>query len=151
MVLPLPLARNPQAKTVPTPVMIPKSLVLPTILHAIIPNYLSSLFTLTLRPHFPVTFSPSHYGLPFLASFLDLGIRLPLESVLRRAQINHSRPERTIVRVGKYNGVVGTTWSMISEETGGVFRGWRIGFWGLMMVWVLKTTNALGSGRDVEF
>jgi mitochondrial fusion and transport protein UGO1 len=152
MVLPLPVARNPQAKTNPTPVIVPRSLVLPTILHAIIPNYLSSLFTLTLRPHFPsVTFSSSHFGLPFLASFLDLGIRLPLESVLRRAQINHSKPERTIVRVGNYKGVVGTTWSMITEETGGVFRGWRIGFWGLMMVWVLKTTNALGRGQDVEF
>jgi len=40
---------------------------------------------------------------------------------------------------------------MVSEETDGVFRGWRIGFWGLMMVWVLRTTDALGRGQDVEF
>jgi fusion and transport protein UGO1 len=152
MILPTSSSRNPLAKTTPTPVIIPKSLVVPTILHAIIPNYLSSLFTLTLRPYFPqVSFSPSRYGLPFLASFLDLGIRLPLESVLRRAQINHSQPERTVVRVGPYNGVVGTLWTMTMEEGDGVFRGWRIGFWGLMMVWVLKTTDALGRGGDVEF
>jgi hypothetical protein len=113
---------------------------------------LSSSFTLTLRSYFPrVTFSPSHYGLPVLASFVDLGIKLPFESVLRRAQISYSKPERTIVRVGNYNGVLGTMWSMITEETDGIFRGWRIGFWGLMMAWVLKTTDALGRGQDVEF
>ena len=152
MVLPVSTARFPQAKTAPISAIIPKSLVLPTILHAIIPNYLSSVFTLTLRPYFPrVTFSPAHYGLPFLASFVDLGIKLPFESVLRRAQISHSKPERTIVRVGNYNGVLGTMWSMITEETGGIFRGWRIGFWGLMMAWALKTTDALGRGQDVEF
>jgi mitochondrial fusion and transport protein UGO1 len=152
MILPVSTGRQQQPKTTPLPLTLPRSLLLPTLLHATLPNYLSSLFTLSLRPYFPqVTFSPSHYGLPLVASFLDLGIRLPLESILRRAQINYSAPERTIVRVGEYKGVVGTTWSMIMEERGGVFRGWRIGFWGLMMVWVLKTTNALGRGQDVEF
>ena len=42
-------------------------------------------------------------------------------------------------------------WAIITEERGGLFRGWRIGFWRLMMVWVLKTTDALGRGQDVEF
>lgn len=152
IILPVSSVRYPSTKTTPTPVTIPKSLVLPTVLHAVVPNYLSSLFTLTLRPYFPrVSFSPAHYSLPFLASFLDLGIKLPFESVLRRAQISYTKPERTIVRVGAYNGVLGTMWSMLAEETGGLFRGWRIGFWGLMMVWVLKTTDALGRGQDVEF
>ena len=152
IILPVSTSRQPSAKTTPTQLIIPQPLVLPTVLHAIIPNYLSSLFTLTLRPYFPrVTFSPAHYSLPFLASFLDLGIRLPFETVLRRAQIAQSRPERTIVKVGPYKGVVGTLWDMLTVERGSVFRGWRIGFWGLMMVWVLKTTDALGRGEDVEF
>jgi len=155
MILPVSSSSRQQqqpVKTTPVPLTIPPTLLLPTLLHATLPNYLSSLFTLSLRPYFPhVTFSPSHYGLPFLASFLDLGIRLPLESVLRRAQVSYSAPERTVVRVGRYTGVGGTMWRMAVEEGGGVFRGWRIGFWGLMMVWVLKTTNALGRGQDVEF
>jgi mitochondrial fusion and transport protein UGO1 len=152
IILPVSTARQPSAKTTPTPLIIPQPLILPTVLHAIIPNYLSSLFTLTLRPYFPrVTFSPAHYSLPFLASFLDLGVRLPFESVLRRAQIAQSKPERTIVKVGPYKGVVGTMWDMLTVERGSLFRGWRIGFWGLMMVWVLKTTDALGRGQDVEF
>jgi len=152
IILPVSTARQPSAKTTPTSLIIPQPLILPTVLHAIIPNYLSSLFTLTLRPYFPrVTFSPAHYSLPFLASFLDLGVRLPFECVLRRAQIAQSKPERTIVKVGSYKGVVGTMWDMLTVERGSLFRGWRIGFWGLMMVWVLKTTDALGKGQDVEF
>jgi mitochondrial fusion and transport protein UGO1 len=152
IILPVSTARSPPPKSTPTPLIIPKSLVLPTLLHAVIPNYLSSLFTLSLRPYFPrMHFSPARYSLPFLASFLDLGIRLPLESILRRAQISHAKPERTIIKVAPYKGVVGTMWAMMSEERAGIFRGWRIGFWGLMMVWVLKTTDALGRGQDVEF
>ena len=152
MILPVVSARTPKSRTTESTMLIPRSLIVPTVLHAIIPNYLSSLFTLTLRPYFPgVSFSSSRYGLPFLASFLDLGIRLPFESVLRRAQIAHSQPERTIVRTGQYKGVVSTMWTMITEETGGLFRGWRLGCYSLLMVWVLKTTDALGRGQDLEF
>jgi mitochondrial fusion and transport protein UGO1 len=152
MIFPISPGRTTAPKNPPTSIIIPNSLVIPTLLHAVIPNYFSSLFTLTLQPYFPrVYFSPARYSLSFLASFLDLGIKLPLESILRRAQISHSKPERTIVKVGMYNGVLATTWSMLTEETGGIFRGWRIGFWGLMMAWILKTTDALGRGQDVEF
>jgi mitochondrial fusion and transport protein UGO1 len=143
------LPRSMSGYVKPSSAVIPNILILPTVLHAILPNYLSSLFTLTLRPYFPRVHL-SH-GLPFLASFLELGLRLPLESVLRRAQIAYSNPERTTVRVGTYYGVLGTLWDMGTRERGGVFRGWRVGFWGLMMAWVLRTTDALGGGVDVEF
>jgi len=153
MILPSSPSQTPKPRTNPIPLIIPKSLILPTILHATIPAYLSSLFTLTFRPYFPrVTFSPAQYSLPFLASFIDLGTKLPLETVLRRAQVGYTRPERSVVRVGRYEGVLSTVWDLIVEERGGVFRGWRIGFWGLMLAWVLKTTDALGGGQlDVEF
>jgi mitochondrial fusion and transport protein UGO1 len=152
MVAPVATARHPPPQRKPIPLVIPHTLILPTIINAVVPNYLSSLFTLTFRPYFPrVSFSQARYSLPFLASFLDLGVRLPFESVLRRAQISHTRPERTVVRVGAYTGVLGTMWSMLVEETGGIFRGWRVGVWGLLMVWVLKTTDSLGRGHVVEF
>ena len=150
--LPVPSPRTPPTRTEPIPGLIPRSLILPTILHATIPNYLSSLFALTLRPYLPrVTFSPARYSLPFIASFVDLGIRLPFETVLRRAQLAYTKPDMTIVCVAPYRGVLGTLWSMVREEVDGVFRGWRVGFWGLMMVWVLRTSDALGHGQDVEF
>jgi mitochondrial fusion and transport protein UGO1 len=151
MILPSPSKAKP--RTNPIPLIIPRSLLLPTILHATLPTYLSSLFTLTLRPYFPRVAFPhsAHYSLPFLASFIDLGIKLPLETILRRAQITFSRPEQTVVRMGRYGGVISCAWDLLVEERGGMFRGWRVGFWGLMMAWVLKTTDALGRGQDVEF
>jgi hypothetical protein len=152
MILPSTPSRQPKPRTNPIPLLIPQPLILPTILHATLPSYASSLFTLTFRPYFPrVVFSPAHYSLPFLASFVDLGIKLPLETLLRRAQVNYTKPERTVVRTAAFTGVVAGSWDLAVEERGGVFRGWRVGFWGLMMAWVLRTTDALGRATDVEF
>lgn len=65
-----------------------------------------------------------------------LVVNLPLETVLRRAQIAVTKPEKTIVPVGRYAGVVGTAWVLLREEQGGrfgvdgLYRGWRVGAWG---------------------
>lgn len=67
---------------------------------------------------------------------MELFIKLPLETVLRRAQISVAKPERTIVPVGRYAGIVGTAWVLLREEEsgkwgiGGLYRGWRVGAWG---------------------
>src|SRR5579862_3314569 len=45
MILPVTSSRTQSVKRNPTPILIPNSLILPTVLHATIPNYLSSLFT----------------------------------------------------------------------------------------------------------
>ena len=90
--------------------------------------------------------------------------RLPLETVLRRAQATIGTPgqpgppEKTLVPVGRYAGVVGTMWFIIKEEQGegglggveGLFRGWRMGFWpevGLMLLSLL----GIGSGGEEGF
>lgn len=64
-------------------------------------------------------------------------MRLPLETVLRRAQIDIAKPERTIVPAGRYAGVAGTAWVVVKEEQsggrwglGGLYRGWRMAAWG---------------------
>lgn len=62
-------------------------------------------------------------------------VRLPLETVLRRAQVAVTKPQRTIVPVGRYAGVFGTMWCVVKEEEGGrsgmegLYRGWRLGLW----------------------
>ena len=73
-----------------------------------------------------------------------------------------------MVETGAYRGVVGTMWAIVSEEgvreagkpvsggnvrvrktekkgqgLGGLWRGWRVGMWGLVGVW---GASALGSG-----
>lgn len=71
---------------------------------------------------------------------------------------------RTVVPVGPYKGVLGTAWHIVREEgarprtaatkdkgraarkgqgVAGLWRGWRVGFWGLVGVW---GASALGGG-----
>lgn len=71
---------------------------------------------------------------------------------------------RTVVDVGPYTGVFGTMWSVAKEEgvrepkvgltpiktkqvreqgIQGLWRGWRVGMWGLVGVW---GASALGGG-----
>jgi len=74
---------------------------------------------------------------------------------------------RTVVPVGPYKGVLGTAWHVVREEgvrvrsaaagdkarslrkgqgVAGLWRGWRVGFWGLVGVW---GASALGGGGGV--
>lgn len=110
---------------------------------------------------------------------MELFIKLPLETVLRRGQISilsspHYTPQGTldtIVDVGPYRGVVGTMWCIVREEgetkaiaaksgkakaptkgqgVEGLWRGWRVGMWGLVGVWGAATMGGLG-GSGGEF
>jgi fusion and transport protein UGO1 len=80
----------------------------------------------------------------------------------------------TVVDVGLYRGVFGTMWGIIKEEgTGaeveekfsitakkrkkgqgmeGLWRGWRVGMWGLIGVWgAAALGGAHGAGQCGEF
>lgn len=86
----------------------------------------------------------------------------------------------TIVDVGPYNGVFGTMWSIVRDEGGsseqaaiagqggapavrrkkageragqgmeGLWRGWRVGMWGLVGVWGAAAMGGVG-GSGGEF
>lgn len=133
----------------------------------------------------------------FISQTFELGVRLPLETVLRRGQIAvasahtptsplslipHTKIQ-TVVPVGPYKGIAGTVYHIIFEEgsrghqtpeivrgTGGVpalragtsgkskkgqgieglWRGWRVGMWGLVGVWGAALVGA-GGGKGGEF
>ncbi|KAI1128613.1 mitochondrial carrier domain-containing protein [Nemania abortiva] len=107
------------------------TLVAPTIFHSLVHPFLTLSMPLVLRSQFlidreisPVTFSIAK----FCTSCASLFIKLPLETVLRRGQMavlaepsylealdNTSKME-TIVQPGPYNGVVGTMYTIVSEE-----------------------------------
>jgi hypothetical protein len=117
---------------------IPSSLILPTTLHAVIPSLinLGTPYLLKAKLHLDPLLNPTSYNfLTFLSSSVELAVRLPLETVLRRAQIAVAKPERTIVPVGRYAGPIGTAWVIMKEEERGkwgiegLYRGWRIGAW----------------------
>jgi len=95
------------------------------------------------------------------------------------AYLQGNKPLDTIVEIGPYRGPIGTMWAIIHEEgtstvqesipgadnvrgkkgkkvgvrkgqgAPGLWRGWRVGFWGLVGVWgAAAMTSANGSGGE---
>ncbi|MBE3041125.1 hypothetical protein IMZ48_00760 [Candidatus Bathyarchaeota archaeon] len=156
----------------------PSALVLPTLLHSLVHPILTISAPIVLQSKFkldwdltPVAFSVTK----FCSATAALFIRLPLETVLRRAQVSVLSTRQyisafdpketslsTVVPVGEYNGVLGTMYRIVTEEgsrsvptqttsrrgktvtetvylqgqgLGGLTRGWKISFVGLVGLW----------------
>lgn len=121
----------------------------------------------------------------FVGQAFELVVKLPIETVLRRGQMDVARSNsrgkemQTIVEVGPYRGLFGTMHSIIYEEGErgppaelvkgavgvpkggkveqqrkrrkgqgfeGLWRGWRVGMWGLVGVWGAATWGGVGGG-----
>lgn len=92
-------------------------------------------------------------------------------------RVNHPKPLETIVDVGPYRGIVGTMWSITREEgrpqdslvelsvgpaarrskrlgekkgqgVQGLWRGWRVGFWGLVGMWTAAAMSGNSGGGE---
>jgi len=197
------LARLPSLTIAPT--LLPATLFnacIPTLVSTSTPLFLRSMLTID-----PIL-TPTTYSMgTFASSMAELFLRLPLETVLRRAQVavlqdhenqrvaaqyaslpshSHAHHHRssypdnndssftTIVQPGPYRGVLGTMWYIARDEgvtvvgpnaaklasakalgisrplktvkgqgVHGLWRGWRVGVWGLIGVW---GAAALGGG-----
>ena len=195
---------------------IPSHLIPITILHSSLPSLMALSTPLLLKSYLtidPVLNPASWSFFTFISSGLELGIRFPLETVLRRAQIatftSPSLRQNSLVRkpttpsgprkqkkedgdrTGEietiiptpqtYRGIAGTMWSIVYEEgdrymssgedqartllgkqesmssknrrpgqgLAGLYRGWRIGFWGLAGAWGSGyMVAAMGGGDD---
>ncbi|KAH8805829.1 mitochondrial fusion protein-like protein [Xylogone sp. PMI_703] len=168
----------------------PPELLIPTLLHSTVPPLISHSTPLFLRSQLSVdpVVSPATFSFAtFLSSTVELFIKLPLETVLRRGQMQvASSPQyavknqttETTVEVGPYTGVMGTMWSIVKEEgertvevapvsgrasrkskkaptttirkgqgIEGLWRGWRVGVWGLFGMWVAKSMSNGGGGE----
>jgi len=156
----------------------PTTLIIPTILHSLVSPTISHSMPLMLRSHLAVdpVLSPGKHSFAKLFSrTLELFIKLPLETVLRRGQMSvlssvSYRQEvgdfQTMVKIGPYKGVLGTMWSITREEgtsqvpvtkngksvqrrgqgVEGLWRGWRVGMWGLLGVWGANAIGPSGNG-----
>lgn len=181
-------------RQIPTPnCTIPPHLIPITILHSSLPNFIINTTPLVLKSYLSIdpVLNPSAWGLfTFLGSGLELAVRFPLETVLRRAQIatftspslrqqsrgsirsvsspTTAEPTTTEVETivptpQTYRGIIGTMWSIVYEEgvapapetdrarqlmkkpvvqrkrqgqgIKGLYRGWRIGMWGIAGIW----------------
>lgn len=196
-------------RQIPTPnCTIPSHLIPITILHSSLPNFITNTTPLVLKSYLSIdpVLNPSAWGLfTFLGSGLELAVRFPLETVLRRAQIatftcpsirqQSSGPVRsasssataqskvpaveTIVPTPQtYRGIIGTMWGVVYEEglapgpeveharelfskqymqrkrqgqgLKGLYRGWRVGMWGIAGIWGASLMGSAGFTGDED-
>lgn len=203
-------------RLLPTPnYTIPAHLIPITILHSSLPNFIVTSAPLFLKTYLSIdpVLNPGTWSLfTFFGSGLELLVRFPLETVLRRAQIaTFTSPSlrqksgggiqrstspaatpapvettlevETIVPTPRsYRGVIGTMWGIVYEEgvsptqseaeraqellgkpvlsrqrqrrrqgqgIQGLYRGWRVGMWGIAGIWGAGLLgSAAGPGDD---
>ena len=117
---------------------IPSSLILPTLLDRASSVSLSYLLSPIYEP---------------LASLAQLVVRLPIETVLRRAQahyVTRGKAEKSIVPLAAYTGL-STPWWIVTQERDGVaglYRGWKAGVWGALGVWSLGLLATRENNRE---
>ncbi|KAL8902482.1 MAG: hypothetical protein Q9207_004680 [Kuettlingeria erythrocarpa] len=165
---------------------LPWSIAPATILYSTLPTLLSTSLPLFLRSKLSIDplLTPNVYAVAtFIGQGLELGVKLPLETILRRGQLQVAQSTsrgagvQTVVEIGPYKGLIGTMRSIVYEEgerslkpdldkantaarTGrtvrysqqrkgqgweGLWRGWRVGMWGLIGVWGSATLGGVGS------
>jgi fusion and transport protein UGO1 len=154
----------------------------PTILHCLITPTINHSTPLLLRTHLAIdpVITPATYSFfKFLSRTVELFLKLPLETVLRRGQMNVLTSAlyrvqsgdvfEPMVEIGPYRGVMSTMWSIVKEEgtssreitvgtkkrakkverkgqgIEGLWRGWRVGMWGLVGVWGARAMGGGGS------
>ncbi|KAF2841349.1 mitochondrial carrier [Patellaria atrata CBS 101060] len=194
-----PRAILPSLRALPS-LIVPSELLPITLLHSCLPTLVNTSTPLILRSSFRIDplLTPATYSISsFLSSTAELFLKLPLETILRRAQVSvlqqqhqqqlyasirtAARPQelRFLVEPGPYKGIWGTAWFVVREEgtsavtpatssksvqaarlrglppkmrkgqgVHGLWRGWRVGFWGLVGVW---GAAAFGGGSGGEF
>ena len=131
--------------------------------------------------------TPNLYAIStFISQTLELGLKIPVETILRRGQLHvasittKSRDFQTVVAVGPYKGIIGTIKHVVFEEGEreimmttprsskgpkgskigqtnlkgqkrkgqgyeGLYRGWRVGMWGLLGVWGAAMLGGVGA------
>ncbi|KAL8998907.1 MAG: hypothetical protein Q9169_002126 [Polycauliona sp. 2 TL-2023] len=165
---------------------LPWSIAPVTFLHSTLPTFMSASLPLFLRSKLSVDplLTPNVYALAiFVGQGLEFGVKLPIETVLRRGQMHIAQTTaqttevQTVVMPGPYKGLIGTMRSIIYEEGErtikaapiksaaqsrttslarnpeqkkgqgfeGLWRGWRVGMWGLIGVWGAATLGGVGS------
>lgn len=175
-------------KTLPSWTL-PLSIAPAAILNSTIPTLISASTPLFLRSNLRIdpVLTPSMFSVAtFFGQVFELALKLPVETVLRRGQMDvaqktsKGKDMQTIVEVGPYRGLFGSMHSIIYEEgekgpaadlvkgTGGapaskagnvgqesrrrkgqgfegLWRGWRVGMWGLVGVWGAATWGGVGA------
>ena len=168
---------------------LPFSIAPVTLLHSTVATLISTSGPLLMRSKLGIDplLTPTLYSMgTFVGQALELILKLPLETVLRRGQMqvaqagSQSKGTQAVVEIGSYQGLMGTMLHIVNEEgergggaelsrgtagapalkagklgsgaqrkkgqgLEGLWRGWRVGLWGLIGVWGAATLGGVGS------
>lgn len=127
----------------------PAPVIVPTILHSVLPSLASISTPMLLRSVFGLAVDPfsqplAYNVVSFVSAVLQLSVKLPLETVLRTAQLSICPNDPMVVPTRKYSGVAGTVWASLTQERNdrwgceSLYRGWKVGLWGIISVWSLQ-------------
>lgn len=107
----------------------PSTLIIPTILHSLITPTINHSTPLLLRTYLaidPVLTPVTYSFFKFMSRTVELFLKLPLETILRRGQmsilaspsyrVQGGKDLEPMVDIGPYKGVIGTMWSIVREE-----------------------------------
>ncbi|EMR10243.1 hypothetical protein PNEG_01512 [Pneumocystis murina B123] len=129
----------------------PTMLILPTLFYATLPNAFSYIVSIFFNRSGLVIDSyetPIMYNLiSLLSSLTHLFIKLPLETILRRAQLHISNLKHSLIKPGRYIGISGTIWCILYEEDSrpyglnGFYRGLKMSLYTLIGIWSLGFTS----------
>lgn len=170
----------------------PTHLIPITFLTSTVPAFIAASTPLVLKTYIGIdpVMNPTPWSIcTFFGSAIDLSIKFPLETVLRRAQIatwtspalapptsqSKRKAIKTIVPVPQtYRGILPTMWGIMRDEgysesqadrtaalmgkaprrkrkgqgIEGLYRGWRVGLWGLVGIWGTSFVGGLQSGTE---
>lgn len=120
----------------------PSDVIVPTVLHAGITSTLRKSTSYVLQHLLGVdpTSMPAFYSvLTLFSSIFEVGVRLPLETLVRRAHMAYLNLAAfsLLVKPAEYEGVFGTVWSVVSGRVGieTFYRGWRVSMLGVLSEW----------------
>jgi hypothetical protein len=131
------------------------SVLIPTVLHSGVPNLIrrATPYFLYTRLGVDKFNSPSLYSLLTLfSSLFELGVKLPLETIMRRAHLDSLQldPQGLIIKPAEYHGVLTTLWNVILgyDSPQALFRGWRVSVVGTIGEWGVNAIQS--SEREKE-
>src|SRR5690606_901349 len=107
----------PTIKSLPSGWLCPGSLILPTTLHAVSTSLFAHATPVLSKLYLGITSNQSltYHFIDFLSTNLQVLFEMPVETILRRGQVEVAKPSRTVVPVGRYAGVLGTVWAVSKE------------------------------------
>lgn len=135
---------------------IPSEVFLPTVLYSGTTSILSKSTSFILQQIFGIdsSTSPALYSIfTLLLRVLQVGVKLPLETLVRRSHLSYLKLAKysMLVRPAEYDGVFGTVWNVLNGRYGveTLYRGWRVSMLGVISEWGVENLDRSDRGKEL--